>query len=598
MFKQINQIRPLFDRQDQLRYLGLLVMMVIGACLDVVGIGAIPAFVASLAMPEKVFAFPYVGALLNGIGITTSKQLVIWGAIGLIVVFICKNMYMYAVYTLQVRTTEYHRVRLSTRLFTIYMHAPWEFHLQKNSAELQRNVMAETQEIMNGIINPMLSLTMGAMMTLFTVLLLVTTTPGIAMGGVAMIGVSSWLFLRIFNKKLIDFGERAKRERKHTILGIKQGLSGLKASRVAGRESHFIDYFHRSIAKLARVTRLRQVIKKASPSMLEMVAVTGLMCIVLVLVVLGNEPAALVPMLALYGAAIARLRQSISQIVSSIGQIQYSKAAIPTVIKDVKELEEYALGRIEAQNNPSPFAFEGSIRFENVSYSYPDAHKRTLNNINLTIRKGESVAFVGETGSGKSTLINLLLGLMKPQEGAITIDGVDIHSNMQGWLGHVGYIPQDIVLLDNTVRNNVAIGIREEEIDDAQVWKVLDAAQLGESIRNLPDGLNTIVGERGVRFSGGQIQRVGLARALYTNPDVLVMDEATSALDNRTESNIMKTLEELKDGRTFIMIAHRLSTVAQCDQLFFLEGGTIGAGGTYDDLSRKHHNFRRMVELV
>ena len=598
MFKQINQIRPLFDRQDKFRYLGLLLLMLVGALLDVVGIGTIPAFVATLAVPEKVFALPYVGNALSWMGITTGRQLVIGGAIGLIVIFIVKNMYLFLVYSLQIKTTEYHRVRLSTRLFSAYMYAPWEFHLQKNSAELFRNVWVETHEIITGIINPLLNLVMGSMMTLMTVVLLVVTTPGLAVTGVGLIGGASWLFLRTFNSKLQSYGEIAREERKKTIKAINQSFASLIASRVNGSVSFFVNTLQKSIANFARVVRLKQVIEKASPSILEMIAVSGLMCILLVLITLGEEPEALVPILALYGAAVARLRQSISQIVSSISRIRFSEAAIPAVVGDLMKYGPNAEKRQLAGNDHSSFVFKESIRLDSVCYTYPEANKRTLKDINIHIRKGESVAFVGATGSGKSTMINLLLGFLKPESGSISVDGKDIQTSLQGWLSNVGYIPQDIVLLDDTVRRNVAFGIVDDKINEEQVWEAIRAAQLADFIDSLPGGLDTIVGERGVRFSGGQIQRIGMARALYNNPDVLVMDEATSALDNRTESYVMKTLERLKEGRTFVMIAHRLSTVSQCDRLYFLKDGRIDAIGTYEELRKDHEGFRKMAEVV
>ncbi|GIV57657.1 MAG: ABC transporter ATP-binding protein [Rhodothermaceae bacterium] len=598
MLERINLIRPLFSRQDKLKYLGLLVMMILGAFLDVVGIGAVPAFVATLAVPEKVMAIPAAAVILEALDITTGRELVLWGAGLLMVVFLFKNLYLYGVYYLQVQITEFHRVRLADRLFAAYLRAPWEFHLGRNTAELQRNVLNETAEIMTGVINPLLTLVMGGLMTLFTVALLLATTPGIAVVGVTLVGGASWGFLRIFKSRLERYGKVAKHERRAMIQAVQQSLAALMDMRVLGRERYFLDVFQRGVANFARVSRLKSVISRASPNVLETVAVAGLLGIVVVLVLRGTDAASLVPMLALYGAAIVRLRQSIGQMVGSISQIQFSGAAIPHIVEDLQRLEGPSWKRQKKQSPPPPLAFEEAIRVEDVTYIYPDADRPALDGVSLEIRKGESVAFVGSTGSGKSTLVNVILGLLRPQQGRVTVDGVDIHDNLRGWLDHVGYVPQVIVLLDDTLRRNVAFGIPDGEIDDAKVWAALEAAQLADFVRSLPEGLDTVTGERGVRLSGGQRQRVGLARALYHNPDVLVLDEATAALDNQTERRVMETIESLKRDRTVLMIAHRLSTVQRCDRLYFLKDGRIDATGTFDELAASHPDFRQMAEVV
>ena len=339
MLERLHLIRSLFSREDKLKYIGLLALMILGAFLDVVGIGAVPAFVATLAVPEKVMAIPAAAAVLEALDITTGRDLVVWGAVFLIGVFLFKNIYIFGVYYLQVQITEFHRVRLADRLFQAYLRAPWEFHLSRNTAELLRNVINETKEIMTGVINPLLTLTMASMMTLFTVVLLLLTTPGIAVVGIVLVGGASWGFLRIFKSRLDHYGQEAKRERRDMIKAVTQALAALIDMRVMGRERFFRDVFHRSVSRFAEVMRLNQVIRRVSPNVLEMVAVTGLLGIVLVLVFIGEDAASLVPMLALYGAAIVRLRQSVGQMVGSISQIQFSGAAIPAVVDDLKRLE-------------------------------------------------------------------------------------------------------------------------------------------------------------------------------------------------------------------------------------------------------------------
>jgi len=337
---------------------------------------------------------------------------------------------------------------------------------------------------------------------------------------------------------------------------------------------------------------------------LEFIAVGGLLLIVLIMVFIGSDMAALIPTLALFGAAFLRLRATISQIVNGMTLVRYSIAAVDPIFDDLKLLQ----GVVSLPSAPdasglapqetTALRLKHTIRLDGVTYAYPNTETPAICDIDLTIMKGTSVAFVGKTGSGKTTLVNVLLGLLKPQRGCITVDGKDIHSNLRGWQANIGYIPQTIFLLDDTIRCNIALGLRDEEIDEKKIWTTIRAAQLENFVRSLEDGVETVVGERGVRLSGGQRQRIGLARALYHNPEVLIMDEATSSLDNHTESLVMDALEDLKEERTFIMIAHRLSTVRNCDRLYFMKDGRIEAVGTYDELSLKHPDFRRMAEVI
>jgi ATP-binding cassette subfamily C protein len=576
-----------------------MVLMGIGAFLEVAGIGAVPAFIATLAVPEKVRALPYAEDVLGFLGITTGAELVIWGAVGLILVFALRAGYLIFLSYAQIRMTEHHRVRIADMLFQAYMRAPYEFHLGRNTAELLRNVNTETRQIITGVINPILTLTLNAMMTICIVGLLVYATPWSGLVAVGIVGGGSWLFLRLVRHRMKKYGEEARTERKKSIQAVNQGLGGFVDARVLGVEGALVKDFRDSIARYAEYDRFRQFIGKLSNPLLEFIAVAGLMLVVLSMVLVGTELKSMVPMLGLFGAAIVRLRSSVSQITGQASQLGYNMASVDAVVDDLEELERNAdtqLVRGGRESDSLPFT--QSIDVEQVTYAYPEAAETALENISLSIERGQSVGFVGATGSGKTTMINVLLGLLKPQEGRITVDGTNIHKHLPGWQANVGYIPQSIYLLDDTIRRNVAFGVPEDEIDDERVWTAIRAAQLDEHVMGLSDGIDTFVGERGVRLSGGQRQRVGLARALYHNPDVLIMDEATSALDNETENHVMQALEALKGDRTIIMIAHRLSTVRDCDQLFFLKEGRIEARGTYDELRAIHGDFRRMADVA
>jgi ATP-binding cassette subfamily C protein len=608
MIDQLNRLRPLFDRRDKLQYAGLLGLMGIGALLEVAGIGAVPVFISTLAAPEKVRSYPFMDSLLNTLGITTPQELVIWGAIGFIIVFTIRAAFLIFLSYVRIRLTERHRVRLARLLFTRYMQAPYEFHLGRNTAELLRNVDSETKNIITGVINPILNLILNGLMTVFISALLIAATPWIALVAIGVVGGGGMLFLRIVKDKMHRYGQEARTERKNTIQAVNQGLGGFQDARVLGVERALVGDFYRSISRYAKLERFKKFIGGLANPLLEYIAVLGIMLLVLTMVLTGVELSAMVPLLGLFGAAIVRLRSTVGMITNTLNTLQYNMASVDAVVDDLDLLKHVdrkeLVSREDTRKEESMVRHEGptlrqGLQLEGVTYYYPDTETPALQDINLTIEQGQSVGLVGATGSGKTTLVNVLLGLLKPQKGKLLADGVDIYTDLRKWQNNLGYIPQSIFLLDDTIRQNVAFGLPEEEIDDEKVWEALYAAQVGDFIlEELPDGLDTFVGEQGVRLSGGQRQRVGLARAIFHNPDVLVMDEATSALDNETESLVMEALDKLKENRTFIMIAHRLSTVRDCDQLFFLKQGRIEAAGTYEELCTMHEDFRRMAEVA
>ena len=609
MIEKTNKLRPLFSQKDKLQYAGLLAMMGVGAVLEMIGIGAVPAFISTLAAPEKVRNFPGAEPVLNTLGITSGKELVIWGALGFIFIFTIRVGYLILLRYVRIRLTERHRVRLGRLLFTKYMRAPYEFHLGRNTAELLRNVNSETKNIIGGVINPVLQLILNGMMTLCITALLVVTTPWAALGAVVGVGGGGWLFLRTVQEKMGKYGKRARTERKKAIQAVNQGLGGFRDARVIGVESSLIDDFYHSIARFAKLERYKKFISGIGNPLLEYIAVVGLMLLVLMMVLVGTDLTAMIPLLGLFGAAIVRLRATIGKITNTLNTLQYNMASVDVVVGDLRVLDELThragalpdAGRRNgaASESKTDLSFERSLQFEGITYAYPNTDEPALRDIDLSIEPGQSVGLVGATGSGKTTLVNILLGLLEPQEGRILADGVDVHTDLRAWQDHLGYIPQSIFLLDDTIRRNVAFGVPEDEIDDEKVWEALYAAQVGTFIMDeLANGIETTVGEDGVRLSGGQRQRVGLARSIYHNPDVLVMDEATSDLDNETESQVMDALNGLKADRTFITIAHRLSTVRDCDRLFFLKQGRIEARGTFEELCAAREDFRQMARVA
>ena len=358
MLKQLNKLRPLFSRKDKLKYGGMLGLMGVGALLEVAGIGAVPAFIATLAVPDKVRALPYAEEVLGFLGITTGTELVIWGAVGLIVVFALRAAYLIFLSYAQIRMTEHHRVRIADMLFEAYMKAPYEFHLGRNTAELLRNVNSETKSIITGIINPILTLTLNGMMTICIIALLVYATPWSGLVAVAIVGGGSWLFLHLVRDKMKRYGKEARTERKKSIQAVNQGLGGFMDARVLGVEGSLVKDFRDSIARFARYNRFRQFIGSLSNPLLEFIAVAGLMLVVLSMVLVGMELQNMVPMLGLFGAAIVRLRSSVGSITGQASQLGYNMASVDAVVDDLEMLKQDADKQIQRSARtvkPLPF---------------------------------------------------------------------------------------------------------------------------------------------------------------------------------------------------------------------------------------------------
>jgi ATP-binding cassette, subfamily B, bacterial PglK len=391
------------------------------------------------------------------------------------------------------------------------------------------------------------------------------------------------------------YGEREQLHRSDMIKAVNQGIGGIKDARVLNRENEFIEKFRIEAFNSSRLLTYISYTKKIPQPVIETTAVIGMMLIAAILVWQGRSMTAIIPIMALFGMAIVRLMPAIRKLTMDYTYLIYNIVSINPIYEDLKELELERKLFIEDRRKGEVLNLKRVIDAKDVYYSYPDSDEQALNGVSFAIPKGHAVAFVGSSGAGKTTVVDLLLGLLKPKSGTIEVDGMNIQENLSAWQQNIGYIPQSIYLADETLRSNIAFGLPESEIEEDKIWRAIDSAQLRELVERLPDGLDTIIGENGTRLSGGQRQRVGIARALYHNPQVLVMDEATSALDNITEKEITKAIEALKGDRTVIMIAHRLTTVENCDLLYLMKEGKIVDSGTYSNLVDNNRDFRKMA---
>lgn len=591
----VKKILYILPKGDPLKLIILFMLMLVAAVLEVAGIGMIPVFVAIVADPEQVMSVEWLQPIFEQLDIATSQDLLLWGSIALVTIFIIKSLYIIAFNYFEARFIYHRRYTISSRLMSSYMQAPYTFHLQKNTAELLRNITQEINVLINIVVTNMLKMGREGVVAIAILIFLFTVEPLITLLVITLSGVGAGTFILLNKKKMKEYGEEEQVRRAEMIKAVNQGLGGIKDARVLNREDEFINKFRVEAYESTRLMAYIKFIQQIPRPVVETTAVLGMLLIAVLLVWQDRPMSAIIPILTLFAMATVRLMPSVQQIVSMYTNLRYNMVTLDPIYNDLKELEGYNAELVRDRKSKNHLELKDKIEIKNVSYTYPESKEPALKNIFITIPKGKAVAFVGASGAGKTTMVDLILGLLDPNEGSIFVDDNDIQKSMSAWQRNIGYIPQSIYLADETLRRNIAFGLPEKDIDEEKVRQAVKLAQLEPMVNQLPEGLETIVGEHGTRLSGGQRQRVGIARALYSDPQVLVMDEATSALDNITEKQITKAIESLKGERTLIMIAHRLTTVQNCDTLYFMEEGEILQQGTYRDLVDSNVRFRKMA---
>jgi ABC-type multidrug transport system fused ATPase/permease subunit len=463
---------------------------------------------------------------------------------------------------------------------------PFTFHLQRNSATLIRNSQ-NSASVMSGTIDPILSIAADALVTTGMMVLLLVIEPKGTIITILVFALSSIALRRFSSRRIRLWGEAQNFHKGMIIQHLQQGFGGVKDVKILGRENYFVNQYSDHLDGNANVLRRFSLAQAVPRFGLEILMMIGLASLVSTMVLSGQELTGILPVLGLFGAAAFRLLPAVNRSILSAQTINLNRPLVDGVAAD--------LGlSISTTSTPSVHShLASSISVRDLSFSYEMTSTQALAGVSIDIARGEAVGLVGPSGSGKSTLVDILLGLLEPTSGRVLVDGSDIHDNLRGWQDQIGYVPQSIFLTDDTLLRNVAFGLPKDQIDNDAVKSAIRSAQLEDFVASLPDGLDTIVGERGVRLSGGQRQRIGIARALYNNPDVLVLDEATSSLDTETEHGVMQAVQALQGEKTVIIVAHRLSTVEYCDRLYRLENARIVDEGTFSEVTSRTKDLPR-----
>lgn len=548
---------------------GLLLLMLVGVVLETAGIGLVIPALALMTQSELGARYPALQPWLNQLGNPGQAQLLVGGLLVLLAVYATKALFLGFLAWKQAQFVFGLRFHLSQRLFSGYLAQSYTFHLQNNSAQLIRNVINQVADITNVMQKGLVLITESLVMACIACLLLLVEPLGAVLVVIAL-GLAGWGFNKLTRDHVVRWGELLQYHDGLRIQHLQQGLGGAKDVKLLGREGEFLAQYRIHNEGSARIG-MRQDALGALPRLwLEFLAVLGLATLVFVMIWQGKPFDALLPTVGLFAASAFRLMPSSSRVINAVQSVHYSLPVLDSLYKEFR-LFDAAPPPAEGR----AFAFSRCIALRRVSFGYPAAESNSLDDVSLSIPCGASVGIVGSSGAGKSTLVDIILGLLTPTSGAIEADDVDIHTNIRGWQDQIGYVPQSIFLTDDTLRRNVAFGLPDGQIDEAAVWSAIRSAQLDAFVKELPQGLDTVVGERGIRLSGGQRQRIGIARALYHDPSILVLDEATSSLDSATESGVMGAVRALHGKKTLIIVAHRTSTVEHCDRVFRLEKGRL-----------------------
>ncbi len=592
----LSEVFSLFRGRDRLIAGSLVALSLLGALLEMAGVALVMPFISLLSQPDLLTtreSFRRLGEFLGGGG--HSAVLVRLGVV-LVLFFLGKNVLLGVSVFFQ-NSFLYRKMReVAHRLFLAYLRAPYLYHLSRNTAELQRNINSDVPVMFNWVVVHTFVL-VGDVFVVTVVTALLFTVDALACAAVlALFLLVAVVFFRLFHGRTEQFGQMEQAAFGRMIRWVTQGLGGAKETRVLGLAPFFLSEFDRSNLEYARARRRVLTLNEVPRLLFETVAVGGILAIVLLALSRGREAREVLPVAAVFAAAAFRLMPAMSRIVRSLNLIRHFRPSLRVVLRDLGELR--SIEEEPAPEGGPPVPLEHAVALEDVWFSYPGREEPVLAGVTARVTKGSIVGFVGASGAGKTTLVDLMLGLIPPSRGRVTVDGQDIAGRLATWRRSCGYIPQSIHLLDDSVRRNVALGIPDEGIDDDAVWRALGAARLEEFVRGLPAGLATVIGEGGARLSGGQRQRIGIARALYRDPAVLVLDEATSALDAETERGIAETIHSMRGARTVVVIAHRLTTVRRCDRLFFLDRGRVAAEGTFEALVAASEDFRRMAQVA
>lgn len=574
MKKVIDKLNRILDRKQRRKIIFLFFMMIIGACLEVAGVSMIIPLVSVIMIPEAMHSNRSLLTVCTFFGITEYRTFVLLCIGALIFVFLVKNLFLIVQTHVRVNFVDDCKFSTQKKMMRVFLRKPYEYYLNVSSGEIMRMIRVDT-EMAYCVLYVVLDVFSQSLVGIALLVTVAIIDPFMTLAAMFTMGVISFLIICVIKPRMSEAGKSLKENTSKENQWVLQAISGIKEIKIAKKEAYFEAQYDTYTEKVTMSKRKDIVYKEIPRMILEMGSICTMLFIVGAMIWSGRDIRTLIPALGAFALAAVKIIPMVTKIINAVGSIAYNMPGLDQLILNLNGIRDQEEISPVSEDEDKDFSFSEKIEVKNITYRYPGTDKNILQGASMYIPKGASVGIVGVSGAGKTTAVDLLLGLLTPQGGGVYYDGKDIMENYNGWLSHIGYIPQSIFMLDDSIKANVAFGVSESEIEEERLWQALSAAHLDEFVNSLPQKENTGIGEKGIRISGGQRQRIGIARALYQNPDILVFDEATSSLDTETETAIMEAVNSLHGEKTMIIIAHRLETIKACDIVYRVEDKKI-----------------------
>lgn len=572
----LNKLRYMLTPKQKRLSIVVMVMIILGSFMELLGVSAILPFIEAILTPEQLKKSWYGSAISNIIGVQDTNTITILIGIAIIGVYIIKNIYLY--FSLMFQTVYRSKIQkyLSTKMLEAYMQRPYEYFININTSEVIRGIGVDITGVYN-LMDNLFRFTGEFLTALLIGVFIIFTDVFMALSILIIAGGCFAVIIIGLKDKTSYLGEQKRLTDTARGNCAYQAIMGFKEIKVTQTTDYFIEAYDEAYEKQRIAEVNNEFIVNIPEKLIEAVCVAVLLGIICLKIAMGSDMTAFIPKLAVFALAAFRLLPSVSRMTRYMNGVIFNNAFLQSAYQNLIEIEQYdEVYRKKDKGilgNSEKISFQDKVEIKNISWNYEGNPRKILSNLSLEIKKGESIGLIGASGAGKTTLADIILGLLQPREGKIFIDGKDIFQYPKQWSRIISYVPQNIFLSDDTIRNNVAFGFPRNLINDEDVWNALREAQLEEYIKSLPEQLNTQVGERGIKFSGGQRQRIAIARALYKKPEIIVLDEATSALDGETEKAVMESIEALQGHKTLIIVAHRLTTIKNCNKIYEIEHG-------------------------